>query len=353
MAVWTTLSVLVSIACIVVVIAYGVSQYRKGSCKSGTMASLSAVNKGDARYNYPVRDFYIKSSYNSCASGQFKNDWVEMCALKNVVQQGCRLLDFEVYMVDGNAVIATSNSIKPTEKGTYNSLSLGDVFKYLADNAISASMATDECPNANDPLFLHFRIKTEVAAVYDQLADALLEHLDGYMLSNAFSYESQGHNMGMTPIKQLLGKVIVLVDKNHLGLKGSKLDEFVNLLGNSVFLRSLTFNDIAYTPDMDELIQFNKKCMTIAIPNLSYKSSNYNSTTTMQFGVQMNAMCFQTNDTNLQAYNMLFERAGKAFMLKPKKFRYIPVTIDPAPPIDESLSYGYKTHETNYYKFNL
>jgi hypothetical protein len=180
-----------------------------------------------------------------------------------------------------------------------------------------------------------------------------MEHLDGYMLPNEFSYENKGRNLGMTPIKQLLGKVIIMIDKNQLGLRGTKLDEFVNTLGNSVFLRSLSYNEIAYTPDMDELISFNKKNMTIGYPNLSYQSSNFNSSTSMQYGVQMNAMCFQTNDSNLQAYNMLFDRAKKAFILKPKKYRYIPVTIEPAAPIDPSLSYGYKTHETNYYKFNL
>jgi hypothetical protein len=347
------MSVLFCVGIFVCIVLYAIVQYRKRGCKSGTKATVVGINTGDSRYNFPVRDFYMKSSYNSCASGQFKNDWVDMCALTNVIQQGCRVLDFELYMVDGKAVVATSNSINPTEKGTYNALPINDVLKHIADNAISNSMNTELCPNANDPLFLHFRVKTDMKDVYEQLANAIVENLDGYMLSNEFSYENKGKNLGMTPIKQLLGKVIIMMDKPNVGLRGTKLDEFVNILGNSVFMRSLTFNDVAFTPDMDELISFNKKNMTLAMPNLSYKSSNYNSSTTMQYGVQMNAMCFQTNDSNLQAYNMLFDRAQKAFILKPKKFRYIPVTIETAPPIDPALSYGYKTHATNYYKFNL
>jgi hypothetical protein len=173
-------------------------------------------------------------------------------------------------------------------------------------------------------------------------------------LSNEHSYENQGHNLGKVPIKSLLGKVVIMVDKienNHI--RGTKLDELVNIMGNSAFLRSLCYNDVAHTPDMDELIDYNKKNMTFAFPNLSYKSSNYNSSIVMQYGAQMCAMCFQTNDAFLQAYTALFNKAGTAFLLKPKKLRYEPVVIEAPPPIDPSLSYGYKTHATNYYNFNL
>jgi hypothetical protein len=318
------------------------------------MAPLTGIGKRDNRYNLLLRDYYIKSSYNSCASGQFKNDWVDLCALTNVIKQGCRVLDFEVYMLNDNAVVATSNSIKFTEKGTYNSIPIADVIKHVSDKAVSMSMSTEDCPNAHDPLFLHFRIKSDNIDVYNQIADALVLYMDSKMLSNQHSYENKGHNLGMSPIKELLGKVIIMVDKlenNHI--RGTKLDELVNIMGNSAFLRSLTYNDVAHTPDMDELIDYNKKNMTIAYPNLSYKSSNYNSSIVMQYGVQMSAMCFQTNDSFLQAYTTLFNRAGTAFLVKPKNLRYFPTVVEEAPPIDPALSYGYKTHSTNYYNFNL
>jgi hypothetical protein len=73
----------------------------------------------------------------------------------------------------------------------------------------------------------------------------------------------------------------------------------------------------------------------------------------MQYGVQMGCMCAQNNDTFLQAYTTLFNQAGTAFLLKPANLRYVPVTVEVPPPINPDLSYGYKTHETNYYKFNL
>ena len=50
---------------------------------------------------------------------------------------------------------------------------------------------------------------------------------------------------------------------------------------------------------------------------------------------------------------MLFEQSGYAFLMKPQKLRYIPVEVAEPATIDPSLSYGYKTHKTNYYNFNL
>ncbi len=348
------LSKIISFVIVLFIFIYIARQYSKQGCSSVNMPLITGIGKMDKKFDYPIRDFYIKSSYNSCASGQFKNDWVDLCALDNVIKQGCRVLDFEIYSVNDKAVVAVSNSTKFTEKGTYNSIPLESVIKHISENAISQSMSTNTCPNSNDPLFLHFKIKSEHIEIYDALADCLVEYLDGWLLPSEYSYENHGNNLGMTSIKNLLGKVIIMIDKvDGMKIKQSKLDELVNILGNSAFLRSLYYNDVVHTPDMDELIDFNKKNMTICYPNLSYKSDNYNSSITMQYAVQMSAMCYQTQDTFLEAYNTLFNSSGYAFILKPEKFRYIPVVVEDVPPIDPELSYGYKTHQTNYYKFNL
>ena len=52
-----------------------------------------------------LRDFYIKTAYNCCAGGAFKNDYVNVCALKTCIQQGARCLDFEIFDVNGAPVI--------------------------------------------------------------------------------------------------------------------------------------------------------------------------------------------------------------------------------------------------------
>ena len=351
---WMMLSTFVCVILVILMFLYVIRQFAKRRCSSVVMSRITGIGKSDDRYNYRFRDFYIKSSYNSCSTGQFKNDWVNLCALTNVIKQGYRLLDFEVYDVNDTAVVATSSSLKFTEKGTYNSIPIQDVIQHIASKAVSNSMTTDTCPNAFDPLILHFRIKSKHLDIYNQIADAIVEYLDSKLLSNEHSYENKGNNLGMMNLKSLLGKVIIMVDKNENNhLEGTKMDELVNMTGGSVFLRNLSYNDVVHTPDMDELIEYNRKNMTISYPNLSYQSKNYNSSVVMQYGVQMGCMCAQSNDAFLQAYNTLFEQAGTAFLLKPESLRYVPVTADIPPPINPALSYGYNTHETNYYKFNL
>jgi hypothetical protein len=348
----------VKILCIVIIVwifIHLINQYRKGRCSSVSLAPIKGISKQDARYKEKLRDYYIKTSYNSCSTGQFQNDWVNLCALENVIKQGCRCLDFEIYYVDGKTVVATSNSTRVTEKGTYNSLSIDSVIKTIAEKAVSNSMTTEHCPNPFDPLFLHFRIKSNHVDVYDDIATALVNHLDSKLLPNEYSYENKGNNLSSELLNSLLGKVIIMVDKienNHI--RSTKMEELVNIMGNSAFLRSLPYNEIVHTPDMDELIDYNKKNMTFGFPNLSYKDDNYNSNIVMEYGVQMPAMCFQNNNSHLQTYNMKFDKEnGHAFYLKPERLRYVPVTVEEGTPIDPNLSYGYKEYKTNYYNFDL
>jgi hypothetical protein len=44
-----------------------------------------------------LNDYYIKSAYNACSGGNYKNGFVNICNLKSVLKQGVRGLDFEIY----------------------------------------------------------------------------------------------------------------------------------------------------------------------------------------------------------------------------------------------------------------
>jgi hypothetical protein len=312
-------------------------------------ASIGSISAKDVAYSQPLRNYQIKSSYNSCASGNFQNDWVDMCALQNAIQQGCRLLDFEVYDIEGETGVAVSSKSVFTEKGVYNWLPIDQVIQGVS----TLAFATATCPNFNDPLFLNFRVKSTHVHVFDDIATALSTYLGPRLLPNKYSYEADGKNITATPLNKFIGKVIVVVDKSNTLVESSKLDEYMNLGGNSVFCRELSYNDVVFTTDMNELIDFNRKNVTICMPNLSTKAANYDSSVAFPFGVQMCAMCFQTDDDNLTAYNELFNSAGHAFIMKPADLLYVPVTVDPLPPLDKSLSYGYTNHASEYYNFNL
>ena len=88
---------------------------------------ISSVNPGDASKQHNLRDYYIMSSYNSCANGDFKDGYVSLDALKYVIKKGARVLDFEIYNIDGNPVVACSTSNSFDFKGSYNSIPFGDI----------------------------------------------------------------------------------------------------------------------------------------------------------------------------------------------------------------------------------
>ena len=345
--------VYITIVLIVGVVIYTVIQVSKRAINCSSIAlftptTLTGIGARDPRFNRKMYDYYVKSSYNSCAAGEFTNDFVDMCALKNVVKQGFRLLDFEVYSVNQTAVVSASMTVPFTIKGTYNYLILDDVLKYVSESAISMSRLTDDCPNASDPLFLHFRIKSSKLEIYDSIATSIRNHFGKYLLSSEYSYENNGHNLGLIPLITLMSKVIIIVDKTDKTLESSKLYEYTNIASKSVFMRVLPFTEVKNAPDMDELINYNKKNMTLAIPD---DATNYNSSLTMQYGCQFSALNAQFNDSLIVAYNNVFNEY--AFTVKPEHLRYVEVTVQAPPPIDPNLSYGYKTHDSEYYNFNL
>ena len=73
----------------------------------------------------------------------------------------------------------------------------------------------------------------------------------------------------------------------------------------------------------------------------------------MTYGCQFIAMALQKKDNNLDYYNKIFEDQNSAFILKPEKMRFIPVTIDTPPPPDPELSYASRTASIPGGTFNM
>ena len=70
---------------------------------------ISSINASNPIFQYKLRDYYIKTAYNCCSAGKYKNDFVNLCALKSCINQGARCLDFEIFSVNGQPVISVSS----------------------------------------------------------------------------------------------------------------------------------------------------------------------------------------------------------------------------------------------------
>lgn len=312
----------------------------------GSIQSMSASNP-DSRHM--LRDYYIKTAYNCCSGGAYKNDFVNIDILKDILKQGVRGLDFEIFSIDDQPVVATSTSDSYYIKETYNEIPFGEVMNVIRDYAF----ATGTSPNPKDPILIHLRIKSTNQEMYKNFAK-LLEGYDTILLGKNYSYENHGINLGTTPLLKLSGKVVIIVDRsNNSFLECPEFYEFVNMTSNSVFMRALHYYDIAYSPDINELIQFNKTGMTIGMPDKGSDPKNPSGVVMRETGTQMIAMRYQLFDANLQESDMMFDLNNSAFVLKPENLRAQVVSI-PTPPLpNPDVSYATRTVSSDFYKFEV
>jgi hypothetical protein len=315
---------------------------------------LTSINPQDAKKKFNLRDYYIMSSYNSCCNGDFRDGYVSINALQNVIRKGARVIDFEIYNIDNEPVVACSNSDSFNFKGSYNSIPFSDVINIIKTHAFSAST----CPNFNDPLIIHLRLKTNNTTVLNKVGKIISDELDKYRLGNKYDYEytidGKIYSLMNEPLIQFLGKVIIMTDRSNHAFIGTYLDEVTNISSNTTFCQLLRDYDIVYTPSTAELIEHNKKYTTISMCNLTQPTSdNMDSSIHMKYGCQMICMNFQSIDDHLVFYLEQFNEEGSAFKLKPEQLRYIPVQGTIPQKQNPQLSYAPKIVKKPYFSHKI
>jgi hypothetical protein len=300
---------------------------------------ISSITSKNETFKHRLRDYYIKTAYNCCSSGQYKNDFVNLCALRNCIRQGARCLDFEIYSIDNKPVIAASSNKDYNVKETYNYILFSQAMETISNYAFSGG----NCPNPKDPMILHFRVMTSSTKVHDEIANQLYDTLSDKLLGKKFSYENNGKNIGSYPLLKLREKVIVMVDKANPIFVSTLLNEYVNITSNSAFVRELRFSEVKFNHDTEELKFYNQQNMTIVLPDLSPNNKNYSYRLANIYGCQMIGLSFQKFDDYMKDYTQFFDNAGYAFILKPIELRYVPKFIDKPKCADERLSYAAKS----------
>jgi len=308
----------------------------------------------DPSSQFLLRDYYVKTAYNCCSTGNFSNDYVSTCALQNAIKMGCRCLDFEVYGYKGQPIISTSLSDDKCIKETYNSVPFDEAMSTIATNAFSTNSTV--CPNPNDPLLLLFRIKTNDVDVLNSMAESISSNLKDRLMPE-YNHEFGGKNISAEPIIKFAGKVIIVVEAIPLLYQpgAEKMYEITNLTSNA-FLRILKVFDVLNSPDITELTTFNKQYMTIVIPDDSMSVNNYDPMPPSLAGCQAMAMSFQLlRDGNLDIYNDWFQAgpSKSAFLLKPADLMFTPQTIPVPKPQNPALSFASRPLKSDMYSFSI
>ena len=319
-----------------------------GKIRPISSATTSAASASADTFSYRLRDYYVKSAYNACSGGSYRNDYVSTCVLKNLLKQGIRGLDFEVFSVDGEPVVATSTSDNYCVKETYNYVPFAEVME-----TIQLAFTGSYAPNPTDPVLLSLRIKSENPDIYGKMA-AIFKTYDSRFLGPEYSFENGGKNMGDVKLQNLMGKIVLIVDRSNTSfLESQEFYEYVNMCSNATYMRLLHYYDVKYTMDIVELIEYNKLCMTFALPDKGANPPNPSSVVMRECGCQMLGMKYQTIDENVEENDVFFDEVGYAFALKPEPLRYKEIVIEDPPAQDPKLSYETRTMSSDFYKFDV
>ena len=206
-----------------------------GTMNGKISSAFTSTNSGD--FDHMFRDYYIKTAYNCCSTGDYKNGAVSTCALKSVIKQGARGLDFEIYSIGDEPVVATSTENNNYVKETINSVPFSDVMNMLTSYAFAAGTA----PNPLDPIIIHIRFKSTNIAMYNNLAKIFKTHESRLLDTTKYGNENSYENFGKVPLEKLMGKIVIIVNnKNRTFADVPALFKYVNMAGGSILMRKLT-----------------------------------------------------------------------------------------------------------------
>lgn len=306
------------------------------------------ISKNNPEYSLNLFDYYISTAYNACSGGGYKNNYVDTCILKSIIKQGVRCLDFEIYSINNQPVVATSIQDSYYVKETFNSVPFKDVMEVIN----SYAFADGTCPNPTDPIIIHLRLMSTNQEMFKNLAKIFSNYHK--MLGIDYSYEKNGKNLGALPLVTFIGKIILIIDRSNTSfLECSELLEYVNITSNSIFMRGLSYYNVKNSPDVNELTEFNKTGMTIVFPDKDANPPNPSGMLCRNYGCQMTAMRYQYVDDFLMENNNFFSRGGSAFVLKPENLRHVPIVIPDPIPQNPDYSYSTRTFGNKYYTMNI
>ena len=293
-----------------------------------------------------LRNYNIKSSYNSCCANLYKNGWVSQCALREVIAQGCRFLDFEVYSYKGKPVVGVSTKVNDYYmKECYNYIPIGNVFDTIKNRAFTEN----DCAGTNEqPLIINLRFKTNNKDVLDDVAKSLKNSFNNKLLNSCdsiYNYRSTVinepvlgyNNFGTIGMDRIKGKVILFTDLTDDILKSTtKLKKYVNMSSESEeqpYLKHVRYSEIRDLSSADDNWKNN---MIICLPDLSnmcqpmdynkvngtdIRSGDFDGDPNTQdadknvnLGIQIFANCFQSKSDELKAYIKYFNDVKSAFV---------------------------------------
>ena len=285
-------------------------------------------------------DYTMASSANSVYAGKTAYDYTYVSAIEKVIKGGARLVDLHVYDVKG---IPTVGLMDP-KTGTlysYNGVMLEDCCVSVVNTAFA-----DTTPGHQNPFIMSLKFHSSDNAFMNKCADVIKSTTAKYVLDLPYTFQKK--NLAVEPVCNLLGKLIIVSGKET---KGNGMDELVNMSWDSSYLRRMTYRQAAETYDYEELTEFNRRGITLVVPEDGQDFKNGNPQICFGFGCQWVAMNYGSLDEAMDTYIGTF--LNSSFVLKPEALRYKPLTYKAPPAQDPARSFQPKQITSPMYDFTI
>ena len=275
---------------------------------------------------YRLSDFYMASSSYSVFPGSEVYDYVSDSILPLAIKAGVRLVELDIYSDMNDKPVVGLKNQKLGIDYAYNTVSLDACCVSIANNAFNSINS----PVSSDPFVLSLVFHTDKTKTINAAAEILKTTCRSHMLDSTYSYQRK--NLAVEPICNLQNKLIIV---SGGAMKGSLMEELVNLSWSTSHLRRMTYTQASQPHDQDELINYNRNNITMVVPDIGEDLVNNNPQILFTFGCQWIMMNYGSIDTMMELYigefqeNSIVLKPAALRPLKPKKYKK-PVMPDPA-----------------------
>jgi len=275
---------------------------------------------------YRLCDYYAASSSYSVFPGAQIYDYVSDSILPLVIKAGPRLVELDVYSDDQDKPVVGLKNQKLGVDYAYNTVPFEACCVSIINNAFSSIVT----PVSSDPFILSLVFHTDKTPVINACAEILKTTCRSHMLDSEYSYTRK--NLAIEPVCNLQNKLIIVSGD---AMKGTLMEELVNMCWNTSHLRRLTYTQASQTHDHEELINYNRNHITMVVPDIGDDLVNVNPQILFTYGCQWNLMNYGSVDSMMEIYigefqeNSLLLKPAPLRPLKPKKYKK-PTLPDPS-----------------------
>jgi hypothetical protein len=259
---------------------------------------------------YRLCDFYTASSSYSVSPGAKIYDYVSDQIIPLVVKSGARMIELDVYDDgSGKPVVGLKNQNLGTDYA-YNTVSFEACCVALANTAFNSVTS----PVSSDPFILSLVFHTKNTNVLNACSEIIKTTCRPYLLDAEYGY--QRRNLVVEPVCNLQRKLVIVSGGE---VKGTLMEELINISWATSHLRRLTYTQASQPHDADELINYNRNHITMVVPDIGNDLVNFNPQILFSYGCQWIMMNYGSVDSAMENYIGEFQE--NSLVLKPTPLR--------------------------------